>query len=114
MQQGTLVGAYANAVQDAANNAGGAMNGFMGVGMMNMASGGVFGGAVQNANPYAGAQNSQGQPLHPGVVAHGENAEELDGAAAPSGEVKPMAFCPNCGTKNNGMNFCANCGYKLK
>ena len=47
MQQGTLVGAYANAVQDAANNAGGAMNGFMGVGMMNMASGGMF-GAVQN------------------------------------------------------------------
>ena len=132
MQQGTLVGAYANAVQDAANNAGGAMNGFMGVGMMNMASGGVFGGAVQNAqapqaapatqayNPYEG-QNSQGQPLHPGVVAHGENAEELaDDAevpaqeAAPAEEAKPMAFCPNCGTKNNGSNFCGNCGTKLK
>ena len=132
MQQGTLVGAYANAVQDAANNAGGAMNGFMGVGMMNMASGGVFGGAVQNAqapqaapatqayNPYEG-QNSQGQPLHPGVVAHGENAEELaDDAevpaqeAAPEEEAKPMAFCPNCGTKNNGSNFCGNCGTKLK
>ncbi len=132
MQQGTLVGAYANAVQDAANNAGGAMNGFMGVGMMNMASGGVFGGAVQNGqapqaapatqayNPYEG-QNSQGQPLHPGVVAHGENAEELaDDAevpaqeAAPAEEAKPMAFCPNCGTKNNGSNFCGNCGTKLK
>ena len=22
-------------------------------------------------------------------------------------------FCPNCGTKTNGMNFCGNCGYKL-
>ena len=135
MQQGTLVGAYANAVQDAANNAGGAMNGFMGVGMMNMASGGVFGGAVQNVqapqaapasqpyNPYEG-QNSQGQPLHPGVVAHGENAEELADdstsevapapEAAPAEEAKPMAFCPNCGTKNNGSNFCGNCGTKLK
>ena len=126
MQQGTLVGAYANAVQDAANNAGGAMNGFMGVGMMNMASGGVFGGAVQNAqapqgaaasqayNPYQG-QNSQGQPLHPGVVAHGENAEELEDKveAAPAAGA-PMAFCPNCGTKNNGANFCSNCGNKLK
>ena len=126
MQQGTLVGAYANAVQDAANNAGGAINGFMGVGMMNMASGGVFGGAVQNAqapqgaaasqayNPYQG-QNSQGQPLHPGVVAHGENAEELDDKveAAPAAGA-PMAFCPNCGTKNNGANFCSNCGNKLK
>ena len=79
----------ADALKDAANNPNGAMNGFVGVGMMNMASGGVFGGAVQNAqapqgaaasqayNPYQG-QNSQGQPLHPGVVAHGENAEELD------------------------------------
>ena len=135
MQQGTLVGAYANAVQDAANNAGGAMNGFMGVGMMNMASGGVFGGAVQNVqapqaapasqpyNPYEG-QNSQGQPLHPGVVAHGENAEELSDDStsevapapevAPAEEAKPMAFCPNCGTKNNGSNFCGNCGTKLK
>ena len=135
MQQGTLVGAYANAVQDAANNANGAMNGFMGIGMMNMASGGVFGGAVQNVqapqaapasqpyNPYEG-QNSQGQPLHPGVVAHGENAEELADdstsevapapEAAPAEEAKPMAFCPNCGTKNNGSNFCGNCGTKLK
>ena len=125
MQQGTLVGAYANAVQDAANNANGAMNGFMGVGMMNMASGGVFGGAQQNAqatqgaaatqpyNPYEGGQNSQGQPLHPGVVAHSENAEELDNAQ-PAEAAKPMAFCPNCGTKNNGSNFCANCGHKLK
>ncbi len=22
-------------------------------------------------------------------------------------------FCPNCGTKTNGMNFCGNCGQKL-
>lgn len=45
MQQGTLTGAYAQAVQDAANNANGAANGFMGVGMMNMASGGEIGRA---------------------------------------------------------------------
>ena len=84
----------------------------------------MFGAAQQNAaqaNPYQGAYNSQGQPLHPGVVAHGENAEELaDDAevpaqeAAPAEEAKPMAFCPNCGTKNNGSNFCGNCGTKLK
>ena len=128
MQQGTLVGAYANAVQDAANNAGGSMNGFMGVGMMNMASGGMFGGAMQNAqqpqgattaqpyNPYEGAQNSQGQPLHPGVVVNGANAEELDDSEHASANTAsaPMAFCPNCGNKNNGANFCSNCGTKLK
>ena len=126
MQQGTLAGAYADAVKDAANNAGGAMNGFMGVGMMNMASGGMFGGVQANAmnnqgagatqqyNPYAGAQNSQGHPLHPGVVAHGENAEELDATPEVATEASTMAFCPNCGTKNNGANFCTNCGTKLK
>ena len=43
MQQGTLTGAYANAVQEAAKNSNGAMNGFMGIGMMNMASNGVIG-----------------------------------------------------------------------
>ncbi len=120
MQQGTLVGAYANAVQDAANNSNGPMNGFMGVGMMNMASGGMFGGATNNVAQgtahaaYAQGQTPTGQPLHAGVVAHGENAEELEAPATDAGEKKPMAFCPNCGTKNNGANFCSNCGTKLK
>lgn len=113
MQQGTLVGAYANAVQDAANNANGSMNGFMGVGMMNMASGGMFGGAQNNAMAAQGvsATNAQGQPLHTGVVAHGENAEVLDNSQNAG---STMAFCPNCGTKSNGANFCSNCGTKLK
>lgn len=122
MQQGTLTGAYANAVQAAASNENGAMNGFLGVGMMNMASGGMFGGvtnnAMNNAGPthaaYAQGQTPAGQPLHPGVVAHGENAEDLDDGAAPATAGTPMAFCPNCGTKNNGSNFCPNCGTKLK
>ena len=117
MQQGTLVGAYANAVQDAANNANGAMNGFMGVGMMNMASGGMFGGVQQNAmmnnngatqqyNPYP-QQGGQNTPTHPGVVVSASsNTEELDDGV--------MAFCPNCGNKNdNGSKFCSNCGNKL-
>ena len=56
MRTGTLAGAYASAVQDAANNANGAGTGMMGVGMMNMASGNAFGGITspnQNiANKY--------------------------------------------------------------
>ena len=83
MQQGTLTGAYAQAVQDAANNEGGAVNGFMGVGMMNMASGGVVGGAVTNA--FNQQQNTAG-----------------------TGK-----FCPNCGSPVTGGNFCTNCGNKL-
>ena len=56
MQQGALTGAYANAVQDAAKNSNGAMNGFMGIGMMNMASNGMVGGAA--TGPWQNTQNS--------------------------------------------------------
>ncbi len=98
MQQGTLTGAYAQAVQDAANNANGAANGMIGVGMMNMASGGMIGGVAQGAfqNQGVSAQDLQG-----GTAA---------GAAIPAGGAK---FCPNCGTASNGAKFCANCGTKL-
>lgn len=113
MQQGTLTGAYANAVQSAAQNDAGAMNGFLGVGMMNMASGGMMGGvaanattqqpnkaATQNYDPYANGSNTveQGTP----VVAMG--SQENDNAT----------FCPTCGTKSVGGNFCTSCGTKLK
>ena len=89
MQQGTLTGAYANAVQDAANNANGAATGMMGIGMMNMASGNAFGGMMNNAN-----NNTQGASVD----------------LSSNGEAKK--FCPNCGTPASG-NFCINCGTKL-
>lgn len=88
MQQGKIVGSFGDAVKDAANNEGGAMNGFVGVGMANMASGGMFGGAVNNA------MNNQPQQ------------------AAPQGQ-QGGAFCGNCGKPTNGGNFCTNCGNKL-
>ena len=105
MQQGTLVGAYANAVQDAANNANGSMNGFMGVGMMNMASGGMMGGAAQGAFQTPGftaAQVNNPAPAAPTAPAAG--------AVAPAG----AKFCPECGTPTNGAKFCSNCGMKLQ
>ena len=102
MQQGTLTGAYANAVQDAANNPNGAGNAFMGIGMMNMASGGMMGGAAQGAFQTPGftaAQVNNPAPTAPAA-----------GAAAPSG----AKFCPECGTPTNGAKFCSNCGMKLQ
>ncbi len=110
MQQGTLVGSYGKAVQDAANNPNGAANGFMGIGMMNMASGGMVGGAAQ-----AAFQNQ-------GVTAQ-DLANNASGAAAP--EQAPAAngdapateggakFCPECGKETNGAKFCPNCGKQL-
>ena len=89
MQQGTLTGAYANAVVDAANNTSGAANGFMGIGMMNMASGGVMGGVATANQP-----NTQNQ-------APVQNNQSTGGK-----------FCSNCGNPVTG-NFCGNCGTKV-
>ena len=125
MQQGTLVGAYSNAVQDAAKNESGAMNGFMGVGMMNMASGGMIGGAIGtpfvnnkastiNVDPYQ--QNQNGVFVNNGVkcancgnIITGKFCDEC-GTKAPEIAQKK---CPKCGTIARGK-FCTECGSKIE
>ena len=96
MQQGTLTGAYAQAVKDAANNANGAANGMIGVGMMNMASGGMIGGAAQ-----AAFQNQ------------GATAADMKDSSQSTEASAGAKFCPECGTPTNGSKFCPNCGTKL-
>ena len=105
MQKGTLTGAYANAVQDAAKNANGAANGFMGIGMMNMASGGMVGGAV------TGPQNLEGATTTLDPYAQNVQPQQVAAAQAPAGEA--TAFCPQCGKPVGATNFCGNCGAKL-
>lgn len=118
-QQGELTGAYAQAVQNAASNEGGAINGFMGVGMMNMAGGGVFGNATNQAN---GAQ-----PMQP----QADMAQTSKEPVATSQENKPQEnktdawecpnchhpvdgkFCGECGTKRPEGKTCSKCGAKL-
>jgi membrane protease subunit (stomatin/prohibitin family) len=107
MQQGTLTGAYASAVQDAANNANGSANGFMGVGMMNMASGGVMGGVAQ------GVVNNQTQQGATVSYDPYDQANRKSTTEAKEETTLPN-FCPNCGTSTTGSNFCGNCGTKLK
>lgn len=98
MQQGTLVGSYGRAVQDAANNPNGAGTGFMGVGMMNMASGGMIGAATTGAFQNKGVT---AQDIGAGAVSN------------PEGNGDVPNFCPKCGTATNGANFCSKCGNKL-
>ena len=83
----TLVGAQAQAMQDAANNAGGAAVGFMG---LNMAQQG--GANVQGLYQMA-AQNPAPAPA-PAAP-----------AAAPAGWT-----CPSCGHTGNSGKFCGECG----
>ncbi len=96
MQQGSLVGSYGRAVEDAANNANGAGVGLMGVGMMNMASGGAIGGVAAGA--FNGGGYKAGETIDP--YAKGDTAK----AGVP---------CPKCGTLVTGK-FCPECGTKLE
>lgn len=120
LQQGTLTGAYANAVEKAASNPNGAMNGFMGIGMTNMASNGMFGSAISNSNnnaTYNGNNmdnennsnniNNEHQSQNNSQTANNNvlSDKENEGIKTES----EIWFCTNCGTKNKGK-FCMNCG----
>ncbi len=104
MQQGRLVGAYADATQKAAENANGAANGFMGIGMMNMASGNVVGGATTGPwanNPQPVTQQNQQNSTQP------TNAQ-----AQVNGGTEEKWVC-ECGVENPGkFKFCGACGKK--
>ena len=116
MQQGTMVGAYAQSMKDAANNANGATTGFMGIGMANMASGGVMGGATtapwQNTSNSSVNNNSSTSDMWECPNCK----KQVKGNFCPDcGQKKPeKVFCSNCGKiVENGAKFCPNCGNKL-
>ena len=90
-QQGIMTSSYAKAMENAAGNANGAANGFMGLGMMNMTSGGVFGNVPQNVQNQAVQQ----QP--------GGNASPSEASGV---------ICAKCGKPVNGQ-FCSNCGTQI-
>jgi len=91
MAGATLVGAQAEAMKTAAGNAGGAMNGFMG---MNMAMG-------------AGGMNAQN------LFAMGQQQQAQQQAAAPAPAAAPAAgaWTCACGATATGK-FCPECGAK--
>ena len=108
-----LVGAQAQAMQDAAKNAGGAAVGFMG---MNMA--GAAGGLNAQALYQMGAQQPVQQPAPQAAAAPAGSWNCACGAVATG------KFCPECGAKKpedgwkcacgtvNKGKFCTECGAK--
>ena len=114
MMAGRMTTATANAMEAAAANEGGAMNGFIGMNMAGNAMGGGF-NAAQNF--YQMGQQQQAQQAAPAPVA--------DGWKCACGTVATGNFCPECGSKKpapSGWNcscgavnqgkFCSNCGAK--
>ena len=140
MMAGRMTDATANAMETAAGNKGGAMTGFMGMGMANGAMGGGFGAAQQFYN--AGLQQQQnaapaanGWKCACGATATGKFCPEC-GAKKPEpksaggwtckcGATATGKFCPECGSPKpaedgwtcscgvlNKGKFCQNCGTK--
>ena len=109
----TLVGAQADAMKAAAQNEGGAMTGFMGMGMAMNA-----GGQTNPQNLYAMGQKAA-EPTRPASP-----EPSADGRKCACGETATGKFCPNCGVKKpeagwlcacgsrNQGKFCPECGAK--
>jgi len=118
MQQGAIIGAMG----DAANNANGAANGFMGVGMMNMAAGsGMVGNVTSNAFSAQGAPSSTNSFDPYAKTNENVNTKHCTNC----GHIVTGKFCSNCGTPVNAKrctncgldvdgNFCSNCGTKVE
>lgn len=124
MQQGRVL----DVMEKAAGNANGAANGFMGLGMMNMTTGGTTGsvmqGAVQGAFSQESLANSRVNentvmPKDPESntenVENSENVETVTEENTEESNSGSPKFCPECGTKlAPGTKFCPECGKKLQ
>lgn len=111
---GVIAGATANAMETAAANEGGAMNGFVGVGMAMNAGGNTVSnlfaqGAAQQqaAAPAAGSWTCTCGQVNNGNFCSACGTKKPEQAAG--------GFCPNCGKPvQAGARFCANCGNQLQ
>ena len=110
MMAGRMTTATANAMETAAANEGGAMNGFVGMGMANGAMGGGF-QAAQQFHAAGMAQQAQQQAADGWTCACG--ATVTGKFCAECGAPKPTAdgWTCACGAVNKGR-FCSECGAK--
>lgn len=106
MQQGKMVEAYSDAVKSAAKNSNGAMNGFMGIGMMNMSTRNVMGGTVQG--PWQNTEKSSIDLSKEESIEEQKEKTKVEEIVKPE-ESKAETWNCDCGTKNEGK-FCYNCG----
>lgn len=99
LQKGRMVDAYANAMENAASNSSGVLDGMIGIGMMNMTSNSMM---KDMANKAFG---------HTAQIDTTDNSQKWE-----CSECKAMndgAFCSNCGAKKSESKFCSKCGEKV-
>ena len=114
MQQGRMVGAYSEAIKSAAQNTSGSMNGFMGLGMVNMATGNtnVGAGAWQNTENSRIDLSNRASTTEQTEFTNKANAEQKVETKVEENienQTKTGWTC-ECGNKNNQGMFCPNCG----
>lgn len=97
MAGATIVGAQADAMREAAKNPGGALGGFIGMGMARDAGGASAEGFYKMAEEQK--EKAPEEPKSQSTAQPGPDAQ------------KARWFCPECGTENYGK-FCTNCGTK--
>ncbi len=117
MAAAQIVGAQADAMRDAAKNHGGAMGGFVGMGMA-MNAGGMNASNLFAMGQQQQAQQAQQQPAQPQAPADVWTCPNCGKAASGKfctecGTKKPEDgwTCPSCGKVNKGK-FCNECGAK--
>ena len=109
MQQGRMTEAYANAIENAASNEAGSLNGFMGIGIANMATGNAFGGVTNmghntNSEPQSNVNTWE-------CSCGAKNTSKFCSECGKPKELK----CEKCGKINsNNAKFCSECGEKLQ
>ena len=112
-QKGTIVESYSEAMKNAASNEAGSMNGFMGMGMMNMNTGNVMGGVASSA---LNADMPTG-PVSESVTQSDTHtcskcSHKYSGNFCPECGTAAAKTCPKCGHMVTGK-FCPDCGEKL-
>lgn len=123
MAMGSMINAQNQAMQNAANNAGGSFSGFMG---MNMAASNAGASALDLLAKQQSANSSMNQPAsQPMNTASVEiwecpgcHQENTGNFCANCGTPKPKAldakFCPECGARSvPEAKFCSSCGHKF-
>lgn len=100
LQKGRMVDAYSNAIENAASNSQGALNGMMGVGIVNMTSDGILKDAANKAFGHT-SENS-------------DNNKDDKWECSNCKKVVSGAFCCHCGAKRIEEKHCKHCGEKAQ
>lgn len=109
IREGYMQSAIAKGLQNAGSNPGGAMTGFMGMGM-GMNASGDFMGQASRTNMQQMQMNQQAQAAPAGQWICGCGAANSGKFCSNCGKPAPAGqWICGCGAVNNG-NFCSNCG----